>query len=41
MKLPAEEDVRLPGRRGKQARALAEADGLEIDDDIMSVIDKI
>ncbi len=39
--IAAEEDVRLPGRRGKQARALAEADGLEIDDDIMSVIDKI
>ncbi|MBO6578447.1 MAG: Ldh family oxidoreductase [Thalassospira sp.] len=39
--IAAEEGVRLPGRRGKQARALAEAEGLEVEDDVMETISQI
>lgn len=34
----AEEGVRVPGRRGLEARARAEAEGLQIDDDVLAVI---
>ncbi|WP_297007855.1 Ldh family oxidoreductase, partial [Thalassospira sp. UBA6510] len=39
--IAAEEGVRLPGRRGKQARALAEDEGLDIEDDVMETISQI
>ena len=39
--IAAEEGVRLPGRRGKQARAIAEDEGVEIEDDVMETISKI
>lgn len=39
--IAAEEGVRLPGRRGKQARALAEAEGLDVEDDIIDTINGI
>jgi len=39
--IAAEDGVRLPGRRGKSARAIAEVDGLEIEDDVMSAIEAI
>lgn len=39
--IAAEEGVRLPGRRGKLARAQAEVDGLDIEDDVMAAIKDI
>lgn len=36
--IASEDGVRLPGRRGKQARQVAETDGLEIEDDVMDAI---
>ncbi|MEQ8287601.1 Ldh family oxidoreductase [Thalassospira sp.] len=39
--LAAEEGVRLPGRRGKLARLAAEADGIEVEDDVIAAIEEI
>lgn len=39
--IASEEGVRLPGRRGKLARLEAEAEGIEIEDDVMAAINAI
>ncbi|MDG4720691.1 MULTISPECIES: Ldh family oxidoreductase [Thalassospira] len=39
--IASEEGVRLPGRRGKLARLTAEAEGIEIEDDVMAAINAI
>ncbi len=36
--IASEEGVRLPGRRGKLARLVAETDGIEIEEDVMAAI---
>ncbi len=40
-KISSDPDVRLPGRRGQNARRQALTEGIDIDDDLMAEIERL